>query len=531
MNKTKGRKTIIIGMIAFFVIAIVGVVAGSIMNEGMISIVAICAAFLVLAGFLVFDTISRKAAEKRAKADGEDTQFLRRNNDEADMFEQNAEPLFRRSNGRNGFSDNTFDDYGEDTDPFEDFGEQDEQPREYANMFARPEADAFEEMTDAAEAAEVQPMDEEEAPRPKRLPFGARERRARAAQAAEEQKAAELLEEQLQEQRSIEEELQAKADAEAAELAEAQAAAQAAMAGRDILEEFSPEERDDEYAPMQDEAEVEEEENPFRPVLKLDTPEAKVSEAAVPAAAAASAAASVQPVVEVQGQSLESFFDMDEEDLLYRDCVEVWAADAKPCVLRLIKYIESIEDKHTQALFGRECEYINAMIDRIMYFTHLEEIDEMLDIKEYNFKSMVMECLKRFSPFLIEKKLGLLWKGLDMNVMTDRRWFIFALTQIIFNSVEFTPESGKIAITAKQTDDYVDLIIDDSGKGISAEEMPYIFIAGYMGDESPNVAGRRTGMGLFIARSVMNKMGGDVFAESSPGKSTRVIMRMPMKVQ
>lgn len=228
------------------------------------------------------------------------------------------------------------------------------------------------------------------------------------------------------------------------------------------------------------------------------------------------------------GQTLDSFYDtMSEEDILYRDCVEVWAADAKPYILRMIKYIEGIEDKQTQALFGKECEYINAMLDRIYAFTELQYIDEMLEPKQYVFSTLVKECLKRFSPFFMEKKIGLLWKGLDINIVVDKRWFIFALTQVLFNAVEFTEEGGKIAISAKRNGDFIDLIVDDSGKGISPEEMPYIFIAGYMGDDSPNEDGRRTGMGLFIAKSVINKMGGDVFAESSPGKGTRITIHLP----
>lgn len=291
------------------------------------------------------------------------------------------------------------------------------------------------------------------------------------------------------------------------------------------------------YAPEEEPAPVQPQPEPveqpeFQPVVSFNAPPkaAPVKQAAPqPAPAkAAPAPAPVHTAAPAAGQSLESFYEnMSEEDILYRDCVEVWAADAKPSVLRLIKYVESIEDKHTQALFGRDLEYVNAMIDRIYCFTQLEYVDELLDLQKYNFAVLVKECLKRFSPFFMEKRLGLLWKGLDVDVMTDRRWFIFALTQVIFNSVEFTPEGGKIAISAKKNDDFIDLMIDDSGTGISSDELPCVFIAGYMGDESPNESGRRTGMGLFIAQSVLRKMGGDAFIESNPGKGTRVTLRVP----
>lgn len=228
------------------------------------------------------------------------------------------------------------------------------------------------------------------------------------------------------------------------------------------------------------------------------------------------------------GQTLESFYaDMSEEDIIYRDCVEVWSSAAKNPMMKILEKLKNIEDKKVAGELGRDCEYVNAMIDRMLYFTQLEMIDQALNMQVYNYSVLVKECLKRFSPFFTEKKISLLWKGLDVNVITDKRWFIFAMTQIIFNSIEFTPHGGKIAVSAKKTDDYVDLIIDDSGEGVDEEELPYVFTAGFMGDEAPNPDDTRTGMGLFITRTVLQKLGGEVMAESSKGKGMRIVIRLP----
>ncbi len=228
------------------------------------------------------------------------------------------------------------------------------------------------------------------------------------------------------------------------------------------------------------------------------------------------------------GQTLESFYaDMSEEDIIYRDCVEVWSSAAKNPMMKILDKLKNIEDKKVAGELGRDCEYVNAMIDRMLYFTQLEMIDQALNMQVYNYSVLVKECLKRFSPFFTEKKISLLWKGLDVNVITDKRWFIFAMTQVIFNSIEFTPHGGKIAVSAKKTDDYVDLIIDDSGEGMDEEELPYAFTAGFMGDEAPNPDDTRTGMGLFITRSVLQKLGGECMAESSKGKGMRIVIRLP----
>ncbi len=232
-----------------------------------------------------------------------------------------------------------------------------------------------------------------------------------------------------------------------------------------------------------------------------------------------------------RGQEIEEFFDhMSDDEILYSDCVEVWASDAKPAAIRLLKQVEALGDKKTADSIGREAEYVNAMLDRIYYFTMLDSIKENLDLKKYNFSAMVKECLRRFSPFFMEKRIGLLWKGLDIDIVTDKRWLIFALTQVVFNAVEFTGLGGKIAISAKKEGSMIHLMVDDSGCGISDDDLPHIFMAGFMGDNAPNEEGRRTGMGLFITRSVIEKLGGSVTAESTVGKGTRITMILPEKI-
>ena len=240
--------------------------------------------------------------------------------------------------------------------------------------------------------------------------------------------------------------------------------------------------------------------------------------------------AAAAPVQSGRGKEIEQFFDnMSDDELLYSDCVEVWAADAKPAAIRLLKQVESLGDKKVADTLGREAEYVNAMLDRIYYFTMLDSIKDNLELKKYNFSAMVKECLRRFSPFFMEKRIGLLWKGLDIDIITDKRWLIFALTQVVFNAVEFTGLGGKIAISAKKEGSMIHLMVDDSGCGISDDDLPHIFMAGFMGDNVPNESGRRTGMGLFITRSVVEKLGGTVTAESTVDKGTRITIILPEK--
>lgn|GEM_PF-1607410 len=507
VNTSQQKKPLpFIGLIAFLAIAVVGMLYDFVVRaKGKVAIPAVAAAVVILGVILVVDAIIRKRAQA-GEADpdpfgedesDEDRQFLRHTAEKPEEelpFSWNTDgdvhPAFAgfRRHGADdvqpadGFEQASFEDMTADSfDDDLDVANEPEQIEYAPGGEQLPEVDdvtddevySFDEdvqddITDAADDSAAQydePVQEDDPFRPVLRLDGQTE-----------QPAEEITEEPVQEE--IEE-------PEAEEIAEPEP-------------EPVPEPR---------------------PRPKQVRPAPKAERAAVPAASAAASG----------GQTIESFYnEMSDEDILYRDCVEVWAADAKPAALRLIKYVEGIEDKQTAALIGREVEYVNAMIDRINCFTQLEYIDELLEYKEHNYSTLVKDCLKRFSPFFMEKRLGLLWKGLDINVLTDRRWFIFALTQVIFNAVEFTPNGGKIAISAKKYENYIDLTVEDSGKGIAAEELPFIFMAGYMGDDAPNESGRRTGMGLFIAQSVMRKMGGDMLAESVQGKGTRITLRMPI---
>ena len=270
---------------------------------------------------------------------------------------------------------------------------------------------------------------------------------------------------------------------------------------------------------------------PFRGATPEAAAEPQKAEPVQPQPIQSAYAAQMAAKREERGQEIEEFFDhMSDDEILYSDCVEVWASDAKPAAIRLLKQVETLGDKKMADSLGREAEYVNAMLDRIYYFTMLDSIKDNLELKKYNFSAMVKECLRRFSPFFMEKRIGLLWKGLDIDIVTDKRWLIFALTQVVFNAVEFTGLGGKIAISAKKEGSMIHLMVDDSGCGISDEDLPHIFMAGFMGDNAPNESGRRTGMGLFITRSVIEKLGGSVTAESTVGKGTRITMILPEKI-
>ena len=106
------------------------------------------------------------------------------------------------------------------------------------------------------------------------------------------------------------------------------------------------------------------------------------------------------------------------------------------------------------------------------------------------------------------------------------------LTNIVDNALRHTPEGGRIVLSARETNDQIELAIQDNGPGLRAEDLARVFERFYRTDtsrqrEDGSLGG--SGLGLAIARSIVQAHDGQIFAESEPGKGLTVVILLPKK--
>ena len=82
------------------------------------------------------------------------------------------------------------------------------------------------------------------------------------------------------------------------------------------------------------------------------------------------------------------------------------------------------------------------------------------------------------------------------------------LGNIVSNVLRYTPQGGKISLSAKQVERGLTISVEDNGSGISPEVLPHIFERSYRGD--PSCSGNELGLGLAIAKSIMELHGGRI---------------------
>jgi CheY-like chemotaxis protein len=102
-------------------------------------------------------------------------------------------------------------------------------------------------------------------------------------------------------------------------------------------------------------------------------------------------------------------------------------------------------------------------------------------------------------------------------------------SNLLINAAKYTPAEGRIGLAARAIGDEVEVRVSDNGIGISAEQMPHLFEMFAQGDPQPHEAQAGMGIGLSLARGLVEMHGGRISAHSGgPGPGSEVVVRLPL---
>lgn len=145
-------------------------------------------------------------------------------------------------------------------------------------------------------------------------------------------------------------------------------------------------------------------------------------------------------------------------------------------------------------------------------------------------KNIAMMVEKRVEPAMAElgRKVTIsIPPGLPM-LQTDGEHLSLALAKLVENGLRYTPQAGgKVELTAQQDGTNVQLIVADTGVGMTPEDIAKLGRTYFRADNDVVRGHKGSGLGVPIAYSIVAALGGTINVESSPGKGTRWIVRMP----
>lgn len=179
-----------------------------------------------------------------------------------------------------------------------------------------------------------------------------------------------------------------------------------------------------------------------------------------------------------------------------------------------------------------EADRLNRLVDDLQELSRVEAGSYHLDIKPVDVSALVQTVAKRLSLQFESKRISLdLELAPDLpRLQADEDRAVQVLTNLVGNAIQYTPENGKIIISAKNINNEIQIAVKDSGIGIPPEHLAYIFARFYRVDKSRSRrAGGGSGIGLTIARALVEAQGGRIWVESEgEGRGSILTFTLPI---
>jgi signal transduction histidine kinase len=156
---------------------------------------------------------------------------------------------------------------------------------------------------------------------------------------------------------------------------------------------------------------------------------------------------------------------------------------------------------------------MDRLIGDLVDATHIEQGDFVVERAPERVDGLLQEVVDLFLPQAQEQQLTVDVTGgaSDRVVLCDRNRIIQVLGNLMGNAIKFTPPGGRITVRTIERGETVRFEIEDTGPGIKAEHLTHIFERYWKSEP------RGTGLGLFIAKSIVAAHGGDLRVQSEPG--------------
>ena len=170
------------------------------------------------------------------------------------------------------------------------------------------------------------------------------------------------------------------------------------------------------------------------------------------------------------------------------------------------------------ALLKGELFRMEKYVDLVLTYQRLGSESTDLVLKACDLDAIIRGAVKEYARLFILKKLTLSFTPTELTVLTDEKWLGFVIGQLLSNALKYTQRGGVSVYAQGQR-----LVIEDTGVGIPASELPRIFEKSFTG-ENGRAAERTTGLGLYLCRRACALLGHGIWAESQVGQGTRVIL-------
>ena len=146
-------------------------------------------------------------------------------------------------------------------------------------------------------------------------------------------------------------------------------------------------------------------------------------------------------------------------------------------------------------------------------------------LKKYDLDDIIRQAVRKYASQFIRKKIRLIYEPLSCEVLTDEKWLLFVIEQVLSNALKYT-RSGEISITLEVPKT---LCIRDTGIGIAPEDLPRIFENGFTGYNGRSDK-KASGIGLYLCRKICSRLNHKIIITSKVDVGTEVRIDLDRKI-
>ena len=198
------------------------------------------------------------------------------------------------------------------------------------------------------------------------------------------------------------------------------------------------------------------------------------------------------------------------------DYYSLWVHQIKTPIAAMRLLLQDADTDEQRALL-EQLQSVEQYVEMVLGYLRLESPSSDYVIRNYALDDIVRQAVRKYASQFIRRRLRLEYTPLNVSVITDEKWLLFVIEQVLSNALKYT-RSGSVSITLEAPKT---LCIRDTGIGIAPEDLPRIFDRGYTGSTGRSDR-RSSGVGLFLCKRICKNLGHEICVTSVPGKGTTV---------
>ena len=229
-----------------------------------------------------------------------------------------------------------------------------------------------------------------------------------------------------------------------------------------------------------------------------------------------------QTLYEINKSMNENVRLIEEHLKDFKEYIEMWIHEVKIPLSTLVLMSNNHKDKFDKKT-KLQLKRLEDYVDQVLYYVRSETAEKDYLIKEVDLSEIIKNVGLKNMDYLLENKIDYIVENAHYKVLTDFKWLEFILGQIVNNSIKYKKniDNSYIKIYVQDGTEKTTLIIEDNGIGIKESDLKQVFDKSFTGENGRNT-NKSTGMGLFIAKNMCEKLGHKIDIDSVYHEYTKV---------